>query len=376
MAQSDQICLPFKYDALCKTDITENVKYTFVWRISKFSSRTEKHGEVLSSEKFTIKGPDDKVTQWRVELYPRGSKEEANDYISLYLKKLTRGEDVNASCVLSHLDANKVKQKIYELGVLKFEKSVRNSSWGWPKAIDRRDLSRYAPDDILTLILDISIVGKTKKSIEFTKSDERYQALDENYHQKQLGHDFETLFLSKDHSDVKIRCGGKVYDCHKNILASRSQVFKTMLESNMKEKMTGDIEIKNMDHEVFEDLLKYIYSGVAPNIDAHSQELFAAADLYQLEKLKELCELKLCSRFDVSNCIDLLILGDLHNAKKLKVAALEFVAKNMHKMKTCEWKQSLLAYPALVLEVMENMLPKNDDENDSVENKKRKLAAS
>ena len=230
--------------------------------------------------------------------------------------------------------------------------------------------------DILTLVLEITIMGKTTKSIEFTNSGEKYLALNENYHQKQLKRDFQTLFLSKDHADVIIRCGDKVFDCHKNILASRSQVFKTMLEADMKEKMSGEIEIKNMDHEVLDDLLKYIYSGVAPNIDAHSQKLFAAADLYQLEKLKELCELKLCSRLDVSNCIDLLNFGDLHNAQKLKAAALEFVSRNLHKMKTSEWKQSLIANPALMAEVMERMMPKNDDENDSLENKKRKLAAS
>ena len=167
-----------------------------------------------------------------------------------------------------------------------------------------------------------------------------------------------------------------MFDCHKVILASRSQVFKTMLEADMKEKMSGEIEIKNMDHEVLDDLLKYIYSGVAPNIEAHSQKLFAAADQYQLEKLKELCELKLCSRFDVSNCIDLLIFGDLYNAQKLKTSALEFVSRNIHKMKISEWKQSLIPHPALMAEVMEMMMPKNDDENDSLENKKRKLAAS
>merc|ERR1719378_1688621 len=134
-----------------------------------------------------------------------------------------------------------------------------------------------------------------------------------------------------------------------------------MLESNMKEKINGEVEIKDMDHDVLDDLLKYIYSGIAPNIDAHSLELYAAADLYQLEKLKELCELKLCSRLDMSNCIDLLNFGDLHNAQKLKAAALEFVSRNLQKMKTSEWKQSLITHPALIAEVMERMLPKNDE---------------
>jgi len=372
MNQSDQICLPFRYNALCKTDIMESDKYTFVWRISQFSSRTEKYGEVLNSEEFTIKGPDDKITKWRVQLYPRGDKEGANDHVSLFLKKLTTEAEVNANYVLSYLDANKVKRKIKELGVTKFE-SGKITNWGWGEVIDRRDLYLYTPDDILTLILEITIMGKTKKSIEFTNSGEKYLALNENYHQKQLKRDFQTLFLSKDHADVIIRCGDKVFDCHKIILASRSQVFKTMLEADMKEKMSGEIEIKNMDHEVLDDLLKYIYSGVAPNIDAHSQKLFAAADQYQLEQLKELCELKLCSRFDVSNCIDLLILGDLYNAQKLKASALEFVSRNIHKMKISEWKQSLIPHPALMAEVMAMMMPKNanDDENDAAEIKKR-----
>jgi len=370
MEQSDQVSLPFKYNALCKTDIMESDKYTFVWRISKFSSRTEKYGEVLNSEEFTIKGPDDKITKWRVQLYPRGDKEGTNDHVSLFLKKLTTEAEVNANYVLSYLDANKVKRKIKELGVTKFE-SGKITNWGWGEVIDRRDLSLYTPDDILTLVLDITILGETKKSIEFTNSGEKYFALNENYHQKQLERDFQTLFLSKAHADVIVRCGDKVFDCHKVILASRSQVFKTMLEADMKEKMSGEIEIKNMDHEVLDDLLKYIYSGVAPNIDAHSQKLFAAADQYQLEKLKELCELKLCSRFDVSNCIDLLILGDLYNAQKLKASALEFVSRNIHKMKISEWKQSLIPHPALMAEVMAMMMPKNDDEDDSAENKKR-----
>jgi len=363
----DKNCLPYKYDALCKTDIIESDKYTFVWRISKFSSRTEKTGEVLNSEEFTVMGPDDKITTWYVQLNPRGRNEDSKDQISVFLRKAKPEENVDANLVLSSLDADNVKQKIKELGVSTFE----SEGWGWKKAIDRKDLSQHTPGDVLTLFFEITILGKTKKSIEFAKREERCLAFTDDYHHTQLANDVASLFLSKDHSDVIIRCGHKVYDCHKTILTSRSPVMKTMLESNMKEKITGDIEIKNMDHEVLEDLLKYIYSGFAPNIEEHAVELFAAADQYQIEKLKELCELKLCSRLDIANCIELLILGDLHSAPKLKAASLEFVSKNMQKMKASEWKKSLIAYPALVLEVMERLLPKNVDENDTTEIKKR-----
>jgi len=338
--------------------------------ISDFSSRPDDNGEVLTSEDFTIKGHDDKITQWCAKIYPKGINCDNSEYISVYLQKQTIEVEVNALYTLYYLDSKKIKHKLKELSLSKWE-AKENERWGWHKALCREDLTLYLQEDDLTLLFEITIIGKTKKSIEFVNCEERCLPLTDNYHQNQLGHDLETIFLSKDHSDVIIRCGDKVFDCHKIILASRSQVFKTMLEADMKEKMNGDIEIKNMDKEVLEDLLKYIYSGVAPNIERHAGELFAAADLYQLEKLKEVCEVKLCSRFDLSNCIDLLILGDLHNAQKLKASALEFVSKNLQKMKTSEWKQSLITHPALIAEVMERMLPKNDDENDSAENKKR-----
>jgi len=370
MDQSDKNCLPYKYDAFCKTEITKSEKYTFVWKISDFSSRPEKNCEVLNSEDFIIKGPDEEITKWCAEIFPKGDESDNNEYIPVYLQKKTIDVEVDAFYTLYYLNANKTKHKLAELSVSKWE-AKSDESWGFPKAMRRKDLPRYLQDDDLTLFFEIIIIGETKKSIEYLNHEERCLASTDNYHQKQLANDYEMLFLSKDSSDVIIRCGEKVFNCHKIVLASRSPVFKTMLESNMREKITGDIEIKNMDHEVLEDLLKYIYSGVAPNIDAHSEELFAAADLYQLEKLKELCELKLSSRFDVSNCIDLLILGDLYNAQKLKAAALEFVSKNLHKMKTSEWKQSFIAHPALMAEVMERMMPKNDDENDSAEVKKR-----
>jgi len=370
MDKYEKNCLPYKYDAFCKTEIMKSEKYTFVWRISDFSSRPEKNKEVLNSEDFTIKGPDEKFTKWCAEIYPKGYTNESSDYISVYLQKKTIEVEVNAFYTLYCLDANNIKQKLGSMTLNKWE-AKSEETWGWAETICIKDLSRFLQDDDLTLFFEITIVGETKKSIEFVHCEERSLALTDNYHQRQLSQDFETHFLSKEHSDIIIRCGDKLYDCHKFILTSRSPVFKSMIESDMKEKISGEVEIKNMDHDVLEDLLKYIYSGVAPKVDKLTQGLLTAADQYHLEQLKELCELKLCSRLDISNCIELLILGDLHNAQKLKAKALEFVSKNMQKMKPSEWKQSFIAHPALMAEVMERVLPKNDDEEDTAEIKKR-----
>ena len=55
--------LPYKYDAWCKSGFMKGEKYTFVWSISDFSPRTESNGVHLTSEEFTIKGPDDKISK-------------------------------------------------------------------------------------------------------------------------------------------------------------------------------------------------------------------------------------------------------------------------------------------------------------------------
>jgi len=178
-------------------------------------------------------------------------------------------------------------------------------------------------DFLLELLLCICLtvplppIVESSESINYAECGTKSLVLSPNYHQKELAQDFSSLFNSRHQSDVTVKCGDKLFDCHQIILASRSQFFKKMFESNMYEKFTGSVEIKEIDHKVFEDVLKYIYSGEAPNIDVHTEELLAATDQYQLEKLKELCEVKLCSKLDVSNCIDLLLLGDLHHASTL-----------------------------------------------------------
>merc|ERR1719259_1115960 len=86
----------------------------------------------------------------------------------------------------------------------------------------------------------------------------------------------------------------------------------------MRESFTGNVEINNMAPDVLENLLSYIYTCNAPSIDRLSRELLAAADQYQVGKLKALCEMKLCAEIGIENCVHLLMLGDMHQAFTLK----------------------------------------------------------
>ncbi len=62
--------------------------------------------------------------------------------------------------------------------------------------------------------------------------------------------DMENMLSDIKYTDLEIHCkDGKVQKCHKILLAARSPVFKTMLESDFKEGNTGIIKLEYMELE-------------------------------------------------------------------------------------------------------------------------------
>ncbi len=55
-----------------------------------------------------------------------------------------------------------------------------------------------------------------------------------------------------------------------------------MLETDMKEKQEKVMTISDLDKEVVSDMLTFLYTGSAPNIEVRAKELLNAASKYQL----------------------------------------------------------------------------------------------
>ena len=62
-------------------------------------------------------------------------------------------------------------------------------------------------------------------------------------------------------SDVNLNIRGREFPAHKNILAARSEVFAAMFQHPTKEKLSNQIEIEDIEPEVFQELLRFIYTG-------------------------------------------------------------------------------------------------------------------
>lgn len=128
------------------------------------------------------------------------------------------------------------------------------------------------------------------------------------------------------------------------------------------------VEINDVEPEVFKEMMCFIYTDKAPNLDKMADDLLAAADKvckrcpglgpcavviitaevsvagwcfqtlpdgsaavlllclqYALERLKVMCEDALCTSLSVENAAEILILADLHSADQLKTQAVDFI---------------------------------------------------
>jgi speckle-type POZ protein len=140
---------------------------------------------------------------------------------------------------------------------------------------------------------------------------------------RQLEESFEKMPLS----DVTFNINGRKCSAHKAILAMRSPVFAAMFLHPTKEMQTGEVEVDDIDPDVFQEVLRYLYTGSPQStaMDVMAPALLAAADKYLLDQLKTRCETHLVHQMSSQNCLDLLALTITHHpAEHLKKYAIEY----------------------------------------------------
>ena len=97
-----------------------------------------------------------------------------------------------------------------------------------------------------------------------------------------------------------------------------------------------------MEPEVFDALLTFIYTDTLPEMKegeecAMAQHLLVAADRYNLERLKLICEDKLCKYIDTGSAATILALAEKHNYHGLKDACFAFLSSARLWMQS--WKE-------------------------------------
>lgn len=213
--------------------------------------------------------------------------------------------------------------------------------------------------------LEWSYYMDTRENDDFLKNDikilcEISTFLNRKKHQQNAMKDFESLFKSEKLSDVTVKVKDKSFRLHKCILAARSPIFSAMFTDDFKEKAESTVIIEDIEPKVMEKLFQYIYTGDVSNIHEVASDLLAAADMYDVTGLKDMCEKFFQTELNVTNAISMLLLSDKYNACHLKGVTLKFVAASFKEVMATDFDHKLLSqslYYEVLKAVAENFGP-------------------
>ncbi|CAL4916699.1 unnamed protein product [Urochloa decumbens] len=281
-------------------------------------------GKRLDSHPFTLGGH-----RWYIRYYPNGTTSESKDYVSIFLHLAKGGAAPVVKARFQLRFATALANKALS------EEEVRSfdgpTAWGHIRFIKRAVLekSEHLKDDSFTVRCDLLVINEFRAEEE--KADVTtpvFVSVPPSNLRQQLGH----LLLTEKGANVVFEVGGETFAAHRCVLAARSPVFSAELFGTMKESdTTGVIRIEDMEAQAFKALLHYMYTDSLPKTKKRkrrmslSQHLLVASDRYNLERLKLICEKKLCRCIDVGTVASILALAEQHHCHGLKKACLSFL---------------------------------------------------
>uniref|UniRef100_A0ACD5VXD8 Uncharacterized protein n=3 Tax=Avena sativa TaxID=4498 RepID=A0ACD5VXD8_AVESA len=282
------------------------------------------NGTAIYSLSFMVGGH-----RWCIRYYPNGDTSKCADYISIFLVLVDENitEALKVQYEFSFVDELEKQEPAHIRAKTKRNFSSTAPSWGCRnfRKIDELEKSKHLKDDCFTIRCDLAIASIVDLFIEVPPSG--------------IQQHISNLLKSKVGTDVTFKVGGETFAAHRCVLAARSAVFMAELFGSMREgTLTSVIHVEDMEANVFGALLSFIYTDSLPMMEsdmveeeAESQEalwlqhLLAAADRYDLQRLKVLCEEKLCEHIDISSVTTILTLAEQHNCRGLKEVCFEFL---------------------------------------------------
>ncbi|KAJ6306924.1 hypothetical protein OIU78_022101 [Salix suchowensis] len=142
--------------------------------------------------------------------------------------------------------------------------------------------------------------------------------------------------------------------------ASRSPVFKAMLENEMEESRSGIIRISDVSYDVLRAFVNYLYTAEEFFDEQMAYDLLILAEKYEVKHLKAYCEKFLVSKLNWDNSLVSYAFAHQHNAKHVLQAALSLIIDNMDKLtKREEYMELVEKDPRLVVDIYEAYLSKH-----------------
>jgi speckle-type POZ protein len=303
-------------------------------------------GKFVSSSTFSVAGYD-----WSIRFYPDGDRVVGYGNSSAFLYCVSQAKDVRTKFTLNMLE-KEGKVKVTDRGAIECIISPPTYTWGYSKFIEKSKLKSLSHANSGNLII---------RCVLTVTKDHRTEAVT----RPNLADHLLQMWKDKEGADVTFSVCGQLLRAHRCLLAARSLVFKAELFGPMKVKATQCIKIEDIEPQIFEALLHFIYTDsmidderFKEDKSARLQHLLVAADRYGVEKLRVICEGKLCESIDVETVATTLVLAEQHRFKDLQEACLEFMTSRKvlrAVMETDGFKHLVATCPLLMKEILEKV---------------------
>ncbi|KAL5214888.1 hypothetical protein ABZP36_004040 [Zizania latifolia] len=282
----------------------------------------------ICSNSFTVGG-----RKWCLRFYPDGYIYEVRGYVSVYLETLCSPHTV-ALAEFSIALLNRSGAAVHKVQCerpCRFDRHQR--IWGIRKFISRQQLESPAlgalHGDSLTMRCTVDVIMERRnRAVGVVAVPVPPSCYAENAGK---------FLLSGDAPfDLEFHVGGATFKAHRMVVAGQSPYFRKLLYGQGKEASSPHVYIRERSPEAFSAVLHYIYHDKLPddvsrcgdnNAAAVARELFEAADMYAMERLKLMCASILLRFIDDDTAGVIMELGKTYSCKELEKACQNYLSR-------------------------------------------------
>jgi len=139
------------------------------------------------------------------------------------------------------------------------------------------------------------------------------------------------------YSDIQVEVDGKIFYCHKIILALQSKYFDAKLYPSNQSNVSGSITVEDVCRDDFQYFLSFIYRG---EIELNYQNIAGvvrAADVLHVNELKKMCAEYILETLYIRNCLRYWRLAERTGIEHVIEACKELFLKEFVKIvETCD----------------------------------------
>ncbi|KAL6651560.1 hypothetical protein ACP70R_010485 [Stipagrostis hirtigluma subsp. patula] len=287
-------------------------------------------GKSILSQYFTVDG-----RKWYVRFYPDGYGPAPSLFVAFYVQTLykpqLRAVRANFTFELLRPDGTVGHARRTDQ-VVSFDRCC--NSWGFRLFIPRAELEAaelgVLHQDSIRVRCTVDVIKKARKK----RGDGRNGgAAAVMVPVSDFGENTRRFLTSgRAPFDAKFAVGGRVFEAHGLLVAAQSEWFAAALyghgkEGTWAEAATPCISVEGTSPEAFEGVLHYIYHDELPEklMAARGEalmtrELFEAADMFLIERLKKMCANRMCRFINDDTVEGILELAVAHSCEELERA--------------------------------------------------------